>query len=80
MVRVIYQSRRTGKEPLRPSLLGMSGTVTGELAPRGVIQVESETWTAVSEDGSVIEVGEPVKIARIDGLILTVSRQDEEDK
>jgi membrane-bound ClpP family serine protease len=57
----------------------MTGTVTGELDPRGVISVGSETWTAVSEDGNVISVGEPVRVSKADGLILTVSRQDEEN-
>ena len=79
VVRVIFQSRRAGNEPMRPSLIGMSGTVTGELAPRGVIRVGSETWTAISEDGNVIGVGEPVKVSKVDGLILTVSRQQGEN-
>ena len=79
VVWMIYQSRRAGDQPLRPSLVGMSGTVTGELAPRGVIRVGSETWTAISEDGNVICVGEPVKVSRVVGLILTVSRQDQEN-
>jgi membrane-bound serine protease (ClpP class) len=79
VVWTIYQSRRAGDLPLRPSLVGIFGTVTGELTPRGVIQVGSETWTAVSEDGNVICVGEPVKVSKVDGLILTVSRQDQED-
>ena len=79
VARVIYQSRRAGKEPLRPSLVGMSGTVTGELIPRGVVQVGNEAWTAVSEDGNVIGVGEAVKVTKVDGLIVTVSRQDAEE-
>ena len=79
VVRAIYQSRRAGNESLRPALVGMSGTVTGELSPRGVIRVGSETWTAISEDGNVIAIGEPVKVSKVDGLILTVSRQDDED-
>ena len=79
VARVILQSRRAGEQPLRPSLVGMSGTVSGELSPRGVIRVGSETWTAISEDGNVIGVGEPVKISEVVGLILTVSRQDQED-
>ena len=79
VVWTIYQSRRAGVQPLRPALIGMAGTVTGELAPRGIIQVGSETWTAISEDGNVITVGEPVKVSRVDGLILTVSRQDNEE-
>ena len=78
VVWMIYQSRRAGDQPLRPSLVGMSGTVTGELAPRGVIRVGSETWTAISQDGNVIEVGEPVEVSKVDGLILTVSRRDQE--
>ena len=79
LVRVIYQSRRAGKKPLRASLVGMSGTVTGELAPRGVIRVGSETWTAVSQDGNIIGVGVQVKVSKVDGLIVTVSRQDQEE-
>lgn len=77
--RVIYQSRRQGNESLRPSLVGMSGTVTGEISPRGLVQVGSETWTAVSGDGNVIGVGEPVRVSKVDGLIVTVSRQENED-
>ena len=79
VVRVIFQSRRAGDQQMRPVLIGMYGTVTGELAPRGVIRVGSETWTAISEDGNVIEIGEPVKVSKVEGLILTVSRQDDED-
>lgn len=75
-----YQSRRVGRQEIGPVLVGMSGTVTGELAPRGVIRLGSETWTAISEDGNVIEVGEPVIVSRVDGLILTVSRKNAKDK
>lgn len=77
VVRVIYQSRRQGNEALRPALVGMTGTVTGELSPRGIVQVGNETWTAVSRDGNVIGVGEPVRVSKVDGLIVTVSRQEE---
>ena len=79
LTQVIYQSRRQGNEPLRPSLVGMSGTVTGELTPRGIVLVGSETWTAVSLDGNVISVGEPVRVSKVEGLIVTVSRQETED-
>ena len=77
--RTIYQSRRAGREPTRPSVLGASGTVTGELAPRGVVRVGNETWTAVSKDGNVIGVGEAVRVTKVDGLILIVSREDGEE-
>jgi membrane-bound serine protease (ClpP class) len=78
VVRVIYQSRKAGLQPSKPSLEGMTGTVAGELSPQGVVRIGSDTWTAVSEDGSVIEVGEIVKVSEINGLIITVSRQDGE--
>ena len=75
----IYQSRRAGREPTRPSVLGVTGTVTGELTPRGVVQVGNEAWTAVSEDGNVIGVGAAVRVTQVDGLILTVSREEDTD-
>lgn len=74
VVTVVYQSRRAGRRQLRPALVGMTGTVTGELDPRGVVRVGNDTWTAVSEDGNVIGVGEAVMISQVNGLTLTVSR------
>ena len=76
VAREVYSSRRRGREPSRPPLVGREGVVTGALTPRGVVQVGSETWTAVSEDGTVINIGEPVTITQVDGLILTVFRQE----
>ena len=46
--RTMVQSRRERKLPARPSrLIGALGVVTTELAPRGMVQVEDEVWTAV---------------------------------
>ena len=78
--RTVYQSRRAGSEPTGPEMVGATGTVTGELAPRGVIRIGSETWTAVSEDGNLIGVGEAVRVIQVEGLILTVSRQNDTDR
>ena len=71
-----YQSRRKQPETHDPSLdmVGRPGLVTRDLAPRGVVQVDNYTWTAVSEDGTVIPVGSQVTVTRADGLILTCSR------
>ena len=77
VVLVAYQSRKAGRESTGQSLVGALGTVTAELAPRGIVQVGSETWTAVSRDGNVIDVDEPVRVTQVDGLILTVSRQQD---
>ena len=60
-------------------MIGQTGTVTGTLNPRGVVQVANEAWTAVSEDGTVVQIGEPVQVASVDGLVLTVSRRKQPD-
>ena len=70
----IKSSRRRGRESSHPSLIGQKATVTGQLAPRGVVQLGNETWTADSQDGNVINVGESVTVVGIEGLILTVAR------
>ncbi len=70
----VYRSRRRTRKSERPSLIGQAGSVTGEMAPRGVVQVGSESWTADSQDGNVINIGEWVTVVGVDGLILTVAR------
>ena len=70
----VYRSRRRSREPERPSLIGQVGRVTGEMAPRGVVQVGNESWTADSQDGNLINVGEWVTVVGVNGLILTVAR------
>ena len=74
---MIYQSRRGGRTPSRQPLEGMQGTVTATLAPRGAVRVSHETWTAISQDGNVINEGETVKVCSVDGLILTVMRPEQ---
>ena len=77
VVGLAYQSRRQGPQEKALTLAGMQGTVTGELTPRGIVLVGNETWTAISEDDSVISIGEPVEVRSVDGLILTVFRQND---
>ena len=57
-------------------LVGMQGRVTVELAPRGIVLVGNETWTAVSEDARVIPIGVQVEVKSVAGLTLTVSRHE----
>ena len=75
----ILSSRRRGKVSGHPSFIGTLATVTGELAPRGVVQVGNEAWTADSQDGNVIGIGESVTVVGVDGLILTVTRPPDDD-
>ena len=78
-VRNAVQSRREGPPAAASLVIGQTGTVTGTLDPRGVVQVANEAWTAVSEDGTVVQIGEPVQVASVNGLVLTVSRRKQQD-
>ncbi|HAI08241.1 MAG TPA: hypothetical protein DCM17_02855, partial [Dehalococcoidia bacterium] len=53
VVRTIYRSRMATPESTGPALLGASGVVAIDLAPRGRVRFGDETWTAVSQDGTV---------------------------
>ena len=53
-------------------LLGQTGRVTRALDPRGVVNLGDETWSAVSDDGSVLREGVQVRVVAVDGLLLTV--------
>ena len=73
LVWVSFRSRRAEYEPSAvSSLVGSVGLVTLRLEPRGVVSVGGETWTAVSDDDTVIDAGTSVIVSGVDGLILTV--------
>ena len=44
------------------------------LKPKGVVFVEGERWTAISEQGEV-QPGEEVLITKVDGLKLWVTKK-----
>jgi membrane-bound serine protease (ClpP class) len=77
VVRTIYSSRKEKLGSAGLVLLGASGVVASDLAPRGRVRFGEETWTAVSQDGTVVPQGEPVTVTKVDGLILTVSTPDD---
>ncbi len=56
------------------TLIGAHGIATSDLAPEGTVQVKSELWTAIAQDGK-IERGQGVQVVRVDGLRLYVTRQ-----
>jgi len=59
-----------GKE----ELIGKTAEVREALEPKGVVFVEGERWSAISETGRV-EPGEEVIITKVDGLRLYVTRK-----
>ena len=55
-------------------MVGRRGWATTVLDPRGTVQVESELWTAIGDEGAAIGVGDEVEVIAIDGLTLMVER------
>jgi membrane protein implicated in regulation of membrane protease activity len=62
-------------------LIGASGTATDELAPRGMVRVGSELWSAeVASEGSISK-GSAIVVEEVDGFTLLVrSRSPEGDE
>ena len=58
----------------REELIGRTGEVQIALEPRGVVYIDGERWTAISEGGQV-EPGEEVIITRVEGLRLYVTKK-----
>lgn len=58
----------------REDLLGRVAEVRTVIDPKGMVFVDGEHWTAISESGRV-EPGEEVVITRVDGLKLWISNQ-----
>lgn len=58
----------------REELVGKTAIVKIALEPKGVVFVEGERWTAISETGRV-EPEEEVIITRVDGLKLYVTKE-----
>ncbi|HEU0022418.1 MAG TPA: NfeD family protein, partial [Dehalococcoidia bacterium] len=75
LLRVVYQTRAGEESKGPPSPVGQLGIVTMDLAPRGIVELASETWTAVSLDDTVIFAGESIIVIQRDGLVLTVARR-----
>jgi membrane-bound ClpP family serine protease len=58
----------------REDLVGRTAEVKIALEPKGIVFVEGERWTAISESGRV-EPGEEVIISRVDNLRLYVTKK-----
>jgi membrane-bound serine protease (ClpP class) len=70
----VKRSYRNRVSAGREDLIGQTALVETALSPRGTVMVEGEYWTAVLDNGTA-EPGEEVKISRVEGLKLYVTRQ-----
>ena len=76
LARQAVKSRREQPVASMVAIVGEIGVVTSALTPRGTVRVANDVWTAQSEDGSDIEAGTPVRVILVDGLVLTVTREE----
>jgi membrane-bound serine protease (ClpP class) len=68
-IRALYRPSVTGES----AMVGRLGVARSPLTPEGQVMIDGELWRAVSQDGAVT-VGEPVRVAAIDGLTLKVTK------
>ena len=59
----------------RENLIGKTAEVKIALKPKGVVFIQGERWTAISETGRV-EPEEEVIITKVDGLKLYVTKKE----
>ena len=59
------------------SMIGERGIAKERLAPKGYVQVHGELWRAeIINGGPPIEMGQSVKIVKMDGLTLFVEQEN----
>jgi membrane protein implicated in regulation of membrane protease activity len=67
-----YDWERPGRSR---SMIGARGIAKERLAPKGYIQVHGELWRAIKiDEGPAIEMGQSVKVVKMDGLTLFVEQ------
>ena len=70
----VVRAHQRKVEAGREELIGRTATVEVALAPKGIVLVEGERWTAVIDKGHA-EPNEEVIITKVDGLQLTVTKK-----
>ncbi len=68
----IWYSRRRGSTTGAEQMIGRTVRVVEPCRPRGLVSYKGERRDAVCADGA--DIGERVRIAEIDGLVLVVER------
>lgn len=62
-------------------VVGREGIVIGAgLDPEGIVRVASEEWKAIGPAGTRIAAGAPVRVTKIEGLVLTVEADSDTDR
>ncbi|MFC1998261.1 NfeD family protein [Chloroflexota bacterium] len=73
----VPKKRALSKEVISPAqaMVGKRGRAITRLNPEGTVRINFEIWNATSS-GDTIEEGEQVTVLSMDGLVLTVQKED----
>ena len=77
---VVYWAIRAHQKKVaagREELVGKTAVVEIALEPKGVVLVEGERWTAITDKGRQIEPEEEVIITKVEGLKLWVTKKEQ---
>lgn len=72
-VRAQARKVRTGRE----ELIDAVGIARTDLVPTGSVLLDGALWSAEAIPGTTIDAGQPVRVARIEGLHLVVNRAED---
>jgi membrane-bound serine protease (ClpP class) len=75
-MRKVVQSMKNQPTTGREAMIDAVGTVKVPLDPQGRVLVYGEWWSASSEDGQPINVGEQIRVTKIDGFQLKVKKAE----
>jgi membrane-bound serine protease (ClpP class) len=75
VVQRVVRAHRRQASAGREELLGKTAEVEIALEPKGIVLIEGERWTAVSEKGWM-KPGEEVTVTKVDGLKLWVVKKE----
>jgi membrane-bound serine protease (ClpP class) len=70
----VIRAQRRKVEAGKEELIGRTAVVEVALAPKGIVLIEGERWTAVIDKGHA-EPEDEVTITMVDGLKLTVTKK-----
>jgi membrane protein implicated in regulation of membrane protease activity len=77
MFRVLRSAYEPGPLHGTEALVGRSGIVVDDLAPKGLVRIGSEHWTAeAAETTSKLSRGARVRVVSVEGYTVTVAGED----
>ena len=74
----IWKSMKRQVYSGQEGLIGYKAEVLEALQPEGLVKCHGELWKARTESGETLPEGTPVRVVRVEGLVLFVEKEDRE--